>query len=82
MLQGMPGPGGSLGQCQICGKSFITEVAMGKKITVGRVPGIDCDLAVHETCIPLIVGKPWQEMPDGPVKEAFERALMNESEYA
>ena len=74
MPLGMPGPDGSLGECQVCGESFIGVVFMGETALTGRVPGIDNELAVHHKCAERLKGTPWEELPDGPIRKAFEEA--------
>ena len=72
-VAGMPGPGGSLGQCQLCGDSFVGEVLEGQEVLIGHVAGMNCDVAVHQKCGKLIKG-PWEDMPDGPIRKAFAEA--------
>lgn len=71
---GMPGIGGSLGQCQVCGETFIGEIVLGKTVMVGRVSGMNCDVAVHSACAKLLQNRPWRDLPDGPIRQAFEEA--------
>ena len=74
MIAGMPGIGGSLGECQVCGKSFVGNILLGKGVMVGRVAGMNCDVAVHPDCAKLFCVKPWDELPDGPIRRAFEES--------
>lgn len=74
MIAGMPGIGGSPGECQVCGKPFIVDIVLGKSVMTGRVAGMNCDVAVHGDCAKLLEGKPWEELPDGPIRRAFEEA--------
>ncbi len=82
MIAGMPGIGGSLGECQVCGRIFLAEIVMNSGVLTGRVPGIDCDLAVHRECAKLLTAdRPWAELPEGPIRRAFAEANEpNESE--
>ena len=74
MVAGMPGIGGSLGECQVCGKPFIGEILQGKSVMVGHVAGMNCDVAVHPACATMLQGRPWDDLPDGPIRKAFEEA--------
>ena len=75
MIAGMPGIGGSLGECQVCGKPFLGEIILGKDVMTGRVGGIDCEVAVHKECAEqLVAGGPWEELPEGPIRRAFAKA--------
>lgn len=47
---GMPGPGGSLGTCAVCGMSFVVESLMGKNVKTFRVGFIDAELYAHDKC--------------------------------
>lgn len=72
MTIGMPGIGGSLGQCQVCGEPFTREVVMGESVQVGRIPGFDEDIAVHTKCVEVLQsGCEWTELPDGPLRKVF-----------
>ncbi len=75
---GMPGPGGSLGKCQVCGDSFIGDVLLGQSVVTGRVSGIDEAITVHTQCSKLLDGRPWKDLPDGPIRRAFEEATGEE----
>lgn len=70
MIIGMPGIGGSLGECQVCGESFAANVILGQSVMTGRVSGMDCDVAVHAECATLLSGRPWTDLPDGPIRRA------------
>lgn len=74
MIAGMPGFGGSLGECQVCGKTFLADIVLGKDVMTGRVSGMNCDVAVHVDCAKLLSDKPWTDLPDGPIRRAFEEA--------
>ncbi len=57
---GMPGPGGSMGQCAVCGKSFITDVLLDlvgspSGITSFNVGFVDQTLYAHKPkCVEAI----------------------------
>ena len=76
---GMPGIGGSLGQCQVCGEIFMLELVTGSKMTVGRINGMDQDIAVHNKCAKKLSG-PWEDLPEGPIKEFYKNHFANEPE--
>ena len=80
MIAGMPGIGGSLGECQVCGKSFMTDILLGKSVMTGRIPGMNCDVAVHSECAKMLDGEPWDKLPDGPIRRAFEAQIVAEDE--
>ena len=70
---GMPGPGGSLGKCGVCGESFVTEVLMGESVESFSVTG-GPRMYAHDKCIKIlkgIEGKDWKALPDGPLRQAF-----------
>ena len=76
-LYGMPGIGGGLGQCAVCGKSFVKEVLLGRLVRTIEIDGIDGELCIHDACLnrlALIRGKDWELLPDGPLREIYERA--------
>lgn len=49
---GMPGPGGSLGQCALCGKPFLAEVLLGKRVKSFRIQ--NNELFGHDDCLKRI----------------------------
>jgi hypothetical protein len=70
---GMPGPGGSLGQCAVCGKSFAVETICGKSVQSFTVKGIDGVLFTHDACMETLKqceGENW--VNPGPLRKAFE----------
>lgn len=88
---GMPGPGGSMGRCSICGEDFTAGVLMDMMgmpsgITLFSVEWIDGTLYGHKPkCIEMLSEALWggmdspkltQELlPNGPLKEALGRAI-------
>lgn len=75
-----PGPGGSLGECVVCGKNFFVEVIMGKSVRLIRIPAFDDDLPVHEQCKETLAkihraGGQWSELPDGPLRRVMLEAI-------
>lgn len=75
---GIPGVGGSLGSCAVCGDTFLYEILMGQRIDSLNLAGIDKDLPVHKKCAEQVIALqgPWAEIrdkfPEGPIKKAFE----------
>lgn len=51
----IPGIGGSLGSCAICGESFAAELMMGTAIDCLRIGGIDANLPVHKKCAEKVI---------------------------
>lgn len=48
---GMPGLGGSLGKCALCGDTFILEILLNKTVKAISVDGCDQTLYAHKTCL-------------------------------
>lgn len=48
---GMPGIGGSLGQCAICGETFLLEILTGSKITTFSIDDSQQKLCAHKKCL-------------------------------
>lgn len=68
---GMPGPGGSLGECALCGEIFLSEILFGKTVKSFTVPGCRQDLYGHDKCLKEFQGK---TMLDLPAKSALRKA--------
>jgi hypothetical protein len=72
----IPGPGGSLGKCALCGDTFLYEILMGKNVAL-----ITCSwfpnqrLPMHSACADK-VGENMvaTDLPPGPLRTAFERS--------
>lgn len=84
-LLGMPGIGGSLGQCALCGKTFTTQILMSmsgfndedQRVHTGHLEGFDEDLCFHQKCkeqLEKLNGGSWEALPDGPIRKAFAEA--------
>lgn len=77
---GIPGIGGSLGKCAVCGESFALEIMLHRSVDSIKVPGCEADLPVHSKCADLALSLqgPWAEIrdkfPEGPMKKAFDEA--------
>ena len=48
---GMPGPGGSLGTCALCGESFALECMLGRSVKSFRQAGSDATFYAHDKCL-------------------------------
>ena len=71
---GMPGPGGSLGQCALCGASFITEILLGQHVHSFSLREGGQTLYGHDKCMKEFDGKQVTDLPkDSPIRQAYER---------
>lgn len=70
---GMPGPGGSLGQCCYCGRDFMVEILLGKTVKPVQVKGCEQTLYVHHGCAKKLEAcKEYPQLPDeSPLKQAW-----------
>lgn len=74
---GMPGPGGSLGKCALCGNVFLVEILTGQTVKSFTVDGCDQTLYGHKDCLKKYAGKKLDalELPEAsPLRQAYERA--------
>ncbi len=72
---GMPGPGGSLGRCAVCGENFLLEILLNKVVKEIEVNGCDQRLFAHEKCVREFEGKQLIELPEkSPLRIAAEKA--------
>lgn len=75
---GIPGIGGSLGACAVCGDPFLYEILMGQAIDSLGLAGFAKDLPVHKKCAEKVIALqgPWAEIrdefPEGPLRASFE----------
>lgn len=71
---GMPGVGGSLGKCAICGNTFLREILMHENVVSFHQTGIKQKMYAHKDCLDKAekVSR-WEDLPNGPLREAFER---------
>lgn len=74
---GMPGPGGSLGWCAICGKPFLLEILMNKTVKSFEVDGCDNTLFAHAACLKSLPKDGNFDVltlpPESPLRQAYER---------
>lgn len=79
-IANMPGPGGSLGMCALCGETFMAEILLGKRVQTVEIVGFDKDVCLHEKCLKVLEqnGADWRTLPDGPLRRAYEKAAARE----
>lgn len=72
----MPGPGGSLGMCALCGDTFMAEILMGSRVQTVEIEGMDKDVCLHQKCLTVLQknGSDWRTLPEGPLRRAYEKA--------
>jgi hypothetical protein len=83
MLRGMPGLGGGLGECAVCGKPFTVELLMGTKIPAIHLEGFSGDLCIHKKCMDHLErarDDGWESLPEGPIRKAFSKAWETQQE--
>lgn len=77
---GMPGPGGSLGECALCGKPFLTEIILGRSVKSFTVTGSAQNLFGHDDCLERFQGKDFADLPsESALRRAYERAKQKET---
>lgn len=70
---GMPGPGGSLGVCALCGRNFLVEILLGKRVQSFTLAGNDQELFGHDECLAKYAGKEATDLPaESPIRKKFE----------
>src|SRR5690242_11530570 len=80
----MPGIGGSLGMCALCGDTFMAEILLGRAVPVIEIEGMDKDVCVHQKCLTVLEknGPNWRTLPDGPLRRAYAKAAGEEGKTA
>src|SRR3990167_3344355 len=75
-IANMPGPGGSLGLCALCGDTFMAEILMGRKVQTVEIVGMDKDVCLHAKCLTVLEknGPDWRTLPEGPLRRAYAKA--------
>lgn len=51
----IPGIGGSLGSCAVCGETFTKEILFGERIDSLCIKGINANLPVHRPCAQKVI---------------------------
>ncbi len=71
---GMPGIGGSLGQCALCGDTFLLQILTGEDVVPIEVDGVNNQLYSHKACVKKFQGWDILELPvASPLRQAMER---------
>lgn len=75
-IANMPGPGGSIGMCALCGNSFLMEIMCGQRVATVEIVGMDKDVCLHKKCLEVLEknGSDWHTLPEGPLRKAYEKA--------
>ena len=84
MSFGCPGIGGSLGQCALCGESFVVEVCLGLPVKPFKFTNCEDTLYGHVKCIDQIGDKEFDVLtlpPKSPLRRAYERGVTSEPQF-
>jgi hypothetical protein len=75
-IANMPGIGGSLGLCALCGNTFLAEILLGRSVQTIEIEGMDKDVCVHDKCLTALRanGPDWHTLPEGPLRRAYAEA--------
>lgn len=85
----LPGIGGSLGECVLCGNSFALEVITGKSVEMINISGFSRPLPMHAKCVVAIQTivtthkdeqDIWKHLPNGPLKREYEKVTQEPKE--
>lgn len=78
----MPGPGGSLGMCVLCGQTFLAEILQRKQVQIIEIEGMNKMVCIHDHCLKLLEvnGSDWRTLPDGPLRRAYVEATNGQEE--
>lgn len=80
----IPGIGGSLGSCAVCGDTFLFEIMTSQSVDFIFLSGFNKDLPVHKKCAEKVIALqgPWKDIresfPEGPLKKCFDEQLAEE----
>lgn len=79
MRVSIPGIGGALGECCVCGGTFLTEILLNQTVQMIGIEGMSRDVPVHKKCVQTLQnvkdnGGDWRLLPDGPLREEFAKA--------
>jgi hypothetical protein len=71
-----PGIGGSLGQCVLCGQTFLEEILRRREVPIIEIEGMSKYVCIHTKCLKVLEanGSDWRTLPDGPLRRAYEEA--------
>ena len=72
----IPGPGGSLGKCALCGESFVQEIIFGETVATMKCSWFpDKLLPLHHKCADIVKNlKVATDLPAGPLRTAWKRS--------
>ena len=74
-LVGMPGVGGSLGSCALCGEDFLYEILTNTNVETFEIESCHNTLVAHKKCLKEHNGKGLSDLPErSPLRIAFEKA--------
>lgn len=79
MRVSIPGIGGSLGECCVCGGTFLTEILLHQTVPMIEIEGLSRDVPVHTKCVDTLQGVKdqggnWRLLPEGPLRQEFAKA--------
>jgi hypothetical protein len=74
----IPGIGGSLGTCVVCGGTFLMELLLGRIVPTLQVKHCERDLPAHKRCIKTAIeindtDGDWKRLPEGSLRQAYAR---------
>lgn len=75
-VMGMPGIGGSLGECALCGGNFVKEIMLNQTVQTFRVPGVREMLCGHDSCIEKATATPTFDIMALPEASPLRKALI------
>ena len=72
----IPGIGGNLGECVICGDTFLSEILLGELVQMIEIVGLSRQVPVHTKCVPTLqavvdAGGDWRLLPEGPLRREY-----------
>lgn len=74
---GVPGIGGSLGQCSLCGENFLADILLGNSVATLESPTVRQTLYAHHECARKYASENLDVLrlpTKSPLRIAFERA--------
>lgn len=79
---GMPGPGGSLGTCALCGECFMVEIVMGASVKSFKQAGSSTTFYGHDKCLEDAKNfKTLLDLPEkSPLRQAYEKQEREKTE--
>lgn len=73
MRLNIPGINGSLGECVLCGDTFLQEILLYQTVPMINIDGFSKNLPVHQKCLKILEnnGPNWKTLPNGPLRQEF-----------